>query len=474
LHLTLDAQIQSLLSDAPASQAADSMRSGHIEDADEETVNQWCRTLIRIGRYEQCEKFADNVDSEVTLCEIRSAMAEEYSKRGNSEKTAACLKQALKASADLRFPDSRCIPFCHMAKALRVTGQADEANRLLDEASANALRIDEVHFKSTVLAIVAMALIQAARVDDALKLPGEVPLSQILPTYYYEPAIDALKMVKEHDKANAVLDKYFQNFVRYPDPVARTEFLTTVARKLQDGGNHNGARRFHDEAVSLARRLEQKSSRAVYLISAAETLAKAGRASDAIALAREVRDSSSNKQAHAVVVRSLLQAGQLDSVRGVLHEALVASQQIDDEDRRAWSLLQIALAELQLGRRQEGRKHLEEAISISYIIPDESKKSLSLIQMSVLGLNQLREFTRAQKLLMQSREIAGGVSDDDDRDRAFYSVAIGLASMKSFRLARLTADKCTSSKTRLSAYIVTLKSIYGLDAETGYRRVDQE
>jgi hypothetical protein len=143
---------------------------------------------------------------------------------------------------------------------------------------------------------------------------------------------------------------------------------------------------------------------------------------DALTLAREITEPGPRRRALAAVADALKRAGNTDEARKVALEALA-------ENRDA---------------REPGN---DGALSL--------RAHVFAILMAAASNGAISR--ESQKAGNEALASAGIIADDRDRSRAFANVAEAFARAHSYRQARLTAERCTSSEDKLSSFAAILR-----------------
>jgi hypothetical protein len=138
-------------------------------------------------------------------------------------------------------------------------------------------------------------------------------------------------------------------------------------------------------------------------------LAKAGKTDEAFEAARKIVYGDYRSQAMVNTVESLAKAGKTD-------EAFEAARKIDGADYRSQAMASVAEAMI-----------------------------------------KNREAGKAESALNEAQRAAQQATRASERSTRLAAVAIGLAKLHHYRLARETADLCTSQGNKLAAYTAILR-----------------
>lgn len=143
---------------------------------------------------------------------------------------------------------------------------------------------------------------------------------------------------------------------------------------------------------------------------------------DALTLARQINEPTSRRRALTAVADALRGAGNSDEAREVAFEALAENRDIPESG--------------------SDRAVIWRADDLSTLMAALSSGTIS---------------KESQKAGDEALATAGMIADDRDRSHAFSSVAEGFARAHAYRPARLTAERCTASEDKLSAYAAILR-----------------
>jgi hypothetical protein len=139
---------------------------------------------------------------------------------------------------------------------------------------------------------------------------------------------------------------------------------------------------------------------------------KDGRVTEALTVAREIKDSRFRMEALSVVASALAKVG-------LTLEALTITHEIEEAYHRAHALLAVADSWLGKGKAED-----------------------------------------AWNLLEEVRGAISKVFNDHERSKAMRHLAIILARLHSYRAARETAEQCSRSEDRLDAYTAVIREYH--------------
>jgi len=214
-----------------------------------------------------------------------------------------------------------------------------------------------------------------------------------------------------------------------------------------------------EKALSIAREIEDASSRADALRSISEALARAGKAAEAskaateaLAAARKIEYASPRAGALRSISEALVNAG-------MATEALAVAREIEDASSRADALRSISEALARAGKAAEASKAATEALAAAREIKDADSRADVLMAVIDFWLDQGQD-DEALNILEEAQGAVSKVFDDKQRSELMRRLAVILARLHSYRAAREVAEQCSTSGDQLAAYTAILREYH--------------
>ena len=240
-----------------------------------------------------------------------------------------------------------------------------------------------------------------------------------------------------------------------------------------------------DDAKSLVRESNDVAARDGILQQASEGLAQEGRIDEALVLAHDLQPGSYSVDPIVAIVASLFKSGQTDKLltnlwyiidclaqesgirtnrpsagktiaaiselltkMGKTDEILAAGRSVPEGEALSFALRFIAAGLVKGGRIDVAEKALVEALAAARKIDNNIGRSRAISAVVI----SLAETDKTDDALAAARSIRY----DDDLSHALAAIAKGLARHQSYRLARLTSERCSLIEDRFGAYIAIL------------------
>jgi len=162
-----------------------------------------------------------------------------------------------------------------------------------------------------------------------------------------------------------------------------------------------------------------------------------GKSYGALKTARGIKDAYSRPYAMAGVVEALAKTGQI-------HEALETSHRIGDAAYRSRAMVCVVEALAKGGKA-------DEALETASRVEDADLRSRAMVIVAEAMIKN-REAGNARSALDVAQSAAQQTTKNSEKSARLSAVAIGLARLHHYRLARETADLCVSSSDKLAAY----------------------
>lgn len=323
---------------------------GQIEDEHwKNAVSEWVAgALAKTGEGEAALRVAEGVKGDaLEEFEALEAVAVGLAEAGLTDEARGVAER----QSD---PFARAVEFARVAAGLTKAGQIEAAQALFAEAEALAAGLAEPENQAVVLTVIAVAMIDAARVGDALALVERVkalgPETGRMRRAYIKVA-EALIAAERSEAALPLLGLAEGIAGQIVEDKDRSDALLDIARVLIKG-------EAFAEAERVAMGIGEASDRVYALKDLGVALAGAGRADEAVRLAGEIVGIEGAERARASglgqVAKALAEAGEVASAEGV-------AERVVEPDWRAQALAEVAVVQAathpsdteRIGRRVE-------------------------------------------------------------------------------------------------------------------------
>ena len=151
----------------------------------------------------------------------------------------------------------------------------------------------------------------------------------------------------------------------------------------------------------------------------------------------------------AGVVGALAKAGKTDEALRAANEALEATHKIETTYSRSMHMADIVVAMAKAGKT-------DEAFEAARKIEGAEYRSQAMAGVAEAMIKN-REAGKANSALNEAQRAAQQATKASERSTRLAAVAIGLAKLHHYRLARETADLCASPGNKLAAYTAILR-----------------
>ena len=177
-----------------------------------------------------------------------------------------------------------------------------------------------------------------------------------------------------------------------------------------------------------------------------------GKSDGALKAARTIVDANLRSRAIVNIVETLAKADKPDEALRAANEAFEAASKIVDAYFSSQAMVNIVGALAKAGKTDEA---FEAARKI------EGAEYRSQAMASVAGaMIKNREAGKANSALNEAQRAAQQATKASERSTQLAAVAIGLAKLHHYRLARETADLCASPGNKLAAYTAILREYF--------------
>ncbi|MFF0033324.1 trypsin-like serine protease [Streptomyces avermitilis] len=258
---------------------------------------------------------------------------------------------ATEAARNITDPEARIRALLGPVRALACTGRVEAAVRLAQEAADLAVTITKPTTSPHPVSRVVLELTQLGLADHAVALVRAMPHDRLAGNVPQ----DIVRLLAQADRIDDA--EAFAGTIG--DSPQRIGALTHLGRSLADAGRIRDVLELADETVRLARNLKE-GERDQAITEAARLLTRAGRADDAITLAKDISHVGRQGNILEAITAVLVEIGSVDRARDLAHT-------IRPWDRRSSALACVAAALMQAGR-------LAEAARLAHKIADLSRR----------------------------------------------------------------------------------------------------
>jgi hypothetical protein len=297
----------------------------------------------------------------------------------------------------------------YRAKALQSIAKALVKAGLVKEVLVTARKIQEADFRAWTMQSIAEALMKAGLITKACEIATEA----LVAACEVEKGDHRLRIMQSIAKAfvKAGLVAEALAAVREIERTAdRASALPFIAEILMKVGLDTEAREVATIAITAAR--ETKEHRDVYISIAAEALAKAALATEALAGTREIVSRYHRIRALQSIAETLLKTGLATEAREVATEALAVARESVSSHERTIDLQSIAETLVKTGL-------FTEALEAVYEIEETNNRTSAL--------QSIAKALMKEGLIMQALAVAHKIEWFDVRTSALQSIAEALA-----------------------------------------------
>lgn len=330
---------------------------------------------------------------------------------------------------------------------------------LHDRALAIVRKVADTNKRSQIICRVAESLAQVGRFEEAVKVAAEIQFSAWRSVAVY--AITRRMAERE------IYDKAWQVAVTFSDPSTIRAVLTSMV-----------GRGYSDQAIALARSIDDANLRLTALHSVAVALAQQGQKEAAKALLSECQDLATRSQdgkervirlAELSVAMSAI--GEHHRAKILIQEAIKIAETIADVDQKAQLMSQIAEMLAKVGQ-------LEDALLLAQSIEHWGKRRSAQEQIVVI-LAEQGQFEQAlkvakeaglwlPKLLYEAAKTGRGewalreaaeIKNLQERQEAFANIALGAMVAQDWELAFEAAKRSQNDDVFLRIFRAWLLSL---------------
>lgn len=170
----------------------------------------------------------------------------------------------------------------------------------------------------------------------------------------------------------------------------------------------------------------------------------AGKLYGALGSAREIGDVDLRSRAMTSIVGALGRAGKTDEALPVANEALESARKINGAGYRSQAMVGIVEVLGKVGKT-------DEALGSAREIEDAGYRSQAMVIVAEEMIKN-RDVGKAKGILDEAQYALQQATKDSEKSARLAAVAMGLAKLHHYYLARDIADLCASSNQRLAAY----------------------
>lgn len=464
-------QINAILKEAPTL----------VSQSDEPTVDDWYFALAVTGRKDEMlsaakwEKTPRYLQSLINVAQL-------LIKAGKKEEANSLLSQAFTTVNEgylVGDDGEAAFTLINLSKALLEVGRNGEAEVTANKAAAIVRKIKPEAFQGNYGSLF-QGLAEVGKRAEALEAARAVADAKSRSNVFLRIA-DGLIEVRDAGAAEESLDQALEAARQLPVSVDKADALAFAAQRLAVLNKSEKARGVAEEARGVLAEAEKKSAGGVAFparSTIAEVFVRVGKIEEAVAVAKEMGDDPAY---FFDISRTLLRMGRADGALAVANNftpnspeifVIIALHLLKQGDkagaRRSLDMASAAarinfsesnevvstvITDLLSGKFNDTEKALEHARSL--IAPYPRSMALTGIAEDLADAGKTGE---AQSLIEESSALAETISggDDSERSEIYALIASAQAKLRNFYHARLTAERCRQSKSKLQA----LTSIY--------------
>lgn len=264
-------------------------------------------------------------------------------------------------------------------------------------------------------------------------------------------------------KPGVSLESQYRKALAEPDLAARTNQLLAVADKQSKAGDVLGMEQSLNAAADAARSIDDAKGKALGLNRVAEALAKAGRASDAKSLLREVSKAADQITEQEIKVSVLSNMayiygkhlGNQDMATSYLKNGEEIAADIQRPEGKIDALLEVALTCHELTLADKAKSLSDQSLQAARALEDPRKRADSVAN-AAATLSKMAKRDEANTMFQEAEKLAGEIPDPISRAYALVHLSDKLKScgrraeaQTALRQAEASADKVTDSSMRI-------------------------
>jgi len=353
--------------------------------------------------------------------EVPWAKAEALSSIASALARAGRLEEALEVARDIEWPWRKAEALSFVASALAQTGRTEETKAALVEALEAAEAIKEPWWIPRALSSIASALDQAGQPEEAEAILKEALHIQIAIIEQLSGKAGLLSFLASLLAQTGQVEEALQVARAIEEPDEKARALSRVASSLAQTGRPEEAGAILEEAFEVARTIREPWEQAKALSSVASSLAQMGQLEEALEVARTIEKPDEKAEALSSITSYLAQMGQIKKAGATIEEALQVAMAIEQPSEKAEALPSIASSLAQAGQPEEA---LEVARTIEE--PWHKVRALSSIASAFAQAGRLDE----------AIDVAGAIEWPFWKAKAFPSIASALAQTGQVEKAR--------------------------------------
>ncbi len=271
-----------------------------------------------------------------------------------SQASAGLPAEAAATARKLPDEESRASALLVVAHKQAETGHVDHARANVAVAKAEARKIGEAQEKAKVLAVIAVAEDKLGRKEESLRTFAEAlsAANAILPCGSGSFTSQCLPTIAEAELAAGSVAEAAETCRAMPDSEKKRSLLEDIARRQEKSRTKVESTKLSDSAEKLPAPPPDAAMTAALQYDAVGTLTNAGKYAEAIAKARQIKDSRYKEWAYSSIASAQSDAKLMKELRETLADWSAAARQFDDplikED--AWRQITPYVAELRLAR----------------------------------------------------------------------------------------------------------------------------
>jgi tetratricopeptide (TPR) repeat protein len=389
------------------------------------------KVLAKLGKVDEALDAARKIDDKNLHALAMSEIIESQAVNGNIEGSWQTAKQILESAKQIETVDARTEVLVKVAESLISTGNKVWIKEVTDKSLEAARKIKQSDVCSEKLISIAEMLIKAGSRDQAEQVTTE--------------ALEHAGKIKDVSTHSDAIVKIVELLVR----IGKTTTAIEVARGI-DGV----------EAHSLRKAgVYEASSRHRAMGSVAKSLARVGKIEEALEVGDKIEIELIASGRQMILVFAQLQARSEALIEVI--KALVKIGSIDKALEVARQIQPPYLSEAMVIVTESLAKvgRINEALEAARKIERADDRSSSLVKIAEI-MAEKSLVDSAMRILAEAENVIHLITNDEEKSAQLANLAKGLAKVHSYKQARETADRCTSSSDKLTAYAAILREYH--------------
>lgn len=432
-----------------ASKAESASRDIHNPDRQARVCGYLVRAWVEVGQEERAIDLARSIDDSYRRARALTEWIRAMAEAGQTRQTAPVAAEAEAAARAVNSPRKKAQVLTLLARALAETGQAVGASNVANIIPVPDRRAWALH--QVVGVLVSDGVPESHRGEEAQRLAADVEAVARTITNPFRLAnalTDAARAAakagdperawKIASEAEAVARK-----ITHPDQ--QSQALSGLAEALAQAGDTNSA-------LDLIRHIAKPNAKASALADLCIRLGSNGQTDEGLALSRTISDPAQAVRTFSNLIYAFAAAGEAEKALAAAAEAEVLIDYISNPEQKAQASAELALC---LARA----KAFDQALVLTRSIaahPNQQTRALTLIARSMA----LAKETEKARLATAEAEIAAhGISNDDQRARAYVMLVGALAETGQYKQGLTLARAITDTARRAKALIEWIRAV---------------